>query len=145
MAYYTITINEKNNQISSANNTIDSLNANIANFRSQILNLQSQIDKLGAPNIIEINMNSKDIRPLFGTPYLHVDGEVYNSGINTGYNCSLHVTAYQKNEVLAINTDIMLGTIKGQSYALVNASLTYSGGSLIGWVIIPSPTIIPAV
>jgi hypothetical protein len=153
IGYYTKAINDKENQIDSANSAIASLDANISNLTSQIRNknaqisnLQSQSALLDKPNIMEFDLYSNDNRPPSGTPYLHVYGFVYNTGIDTGYNCGLQVWAYQDIggfKTLAMNSNISIGTINGLSSALVNASLPYNGSSLISWDIIAFPTTIP--
>jgi len=74
---------------------------------------------------------------------LLVSGYVHNVGISTAYNCKIHVVAYQSGRVLAINTDIALGTISGQSQISVNASITYDGSPLIDWTLTPQWTTSP--
>jgi hypothetical protein len=74
---------------------------------------------------------------------LLVSGYVHNVGISTAYNCKIHVVAYQSGRVLAINTDIALGTISGQSQISVNASITYDGSPLIDWTLTPQWTASP--
>jgi septal ring factor EnvC (AmiA/AmiB activator) len=125
---YTSQINSLNSQISNLQNQISSLNA-------QITNLQSQIADLQAPKLIKVNLKSDDNRPFLGTYYLHVYGEVCNVGSNIAYNCKIHVTAYQSGGVVAIDTDIILGTIGGESWVSVDGSPTYSGTSLTSWTI----------
>jgi hypothetical protein len=77
------------------------------------------------------------------TRCLLVSGYVHNVGISTAYNCKIHVIAYQSGRVLAINTDIALGTISGQSQISVNASIPYDGSSLINWTLTPRWTASP--
>ena len=48
MAYYTMTIRNKENELGSANNTISQLNTNITNLQNQNTNLQNQIDSLNS-------------------------------------------------------------------------------------------------
>lgn len=108
------------------------------NLQNQITNLQSQIANLQAPNLIKVNLKADDNRPFLGTPYLHVYGEICNVGTNTANNCRLHVVAYQSGGVVAINTDIVLGTIAGKAWVSVDGSPTYSGGSLTSWTVTPT-------
>ena len=77
------------------------------------------------------------------TPCLLVSGYVHNVGIGTAYNCKIHVVAYQSGRVLAINTDIALGTISGQSQTSINASITYDGSPLTDWTLTPQWTASP--
>jgi DNA-binding transcriptional ArsR family regulator/flagellar basal body-associated protein FliL len=48
MAYYTMTIRNKENELGSANNTVSQLNTNITNLQNQNTNLQNQIDSLNS-------------------------------------------------------------------------------------------------
>jgi len=124
-----------NSQIDSKNSQINSLNTQITNLQNQITDLQNQINSLRAPKLIEVHLMSDDTRPLLGTPYLHVYGYVCNVGTNTAYNSKIHVVAYQKGLVEAINKDIILGSIGGESWTSVDTNVYYSGSALIGWTL----------
>lgn len=149
ISYYTITINNKENEINSVNNTISQLNATItelnnriAQLESNLTNLQSQVEpKLVGIDLAAANINVSE--PLYeqindptmpsppprivgwlSIPIPNVSGHVYNVGIYTAYNCTIHVIAYLDSGVLAIDTHIPLGTIEGRSQVSVNASIT---------------------
>jgi len=136
-------ITDYETQISSLNTQIGSLNAQVTNLQNQIsslnnqiANLQSQIATLSAAKLIKVNLRADDVRHVY--PWdpednLHVYGQICNVGTNTAYNCKLHVTAYQ-NQVVAIDTDIVLGTIGGESWTSIDQSVYYSGGALTSWV-----------
>jgi hypothetical protein len=154
MAYYTMQINNKdstyNNFVSTHRHTDSDYNGlnstfydymgNYTHSNSDYANLLNQVNSLEAPNVIKVNLKSDDNRPFLGTFYLHVYGEVCNVGTNTAYNCKLHVVAIQSGGVVAINTDIVLGNIGGQSWISVDASPTYSGSPLTSWIITPQWT-----
>lgn len=123
------------NQIDSLNSQISSLNSQIDSLNAQITNLQNQINTLEAPKLILVNLRADDNRPIFGTPYLHVYGEVCNVGTNTAYDCKLHVVAYQSGGVVAIDTYITLGTIDGESWVSVDTNVYYSGDALTSWTV----------
>lgn len=50
MAYYTMTIRNKENELGSANNTISQLNTNITNLQNQNTNLQNQVNNFHIGN-----------------------------------------------------------------------------------------------
>jgi TolA-binding protein len=142
ITYYKSQIDSKNseianlqNQISNLNSQINSLKAQIANLQNQIVDLQNQINSLKAPKLIKVDLRAEDNRPWLQTPYLHVYGYVCNVGTNTAYNSKIHVIAYQSGGVVAINTDIILGTIYGESWKSVDANLYYQGNALTGWTL----------
>ncbi len=73
---------------------------------------------------------------------LYIAGSVYNTGGSIAYNCKLHVIAYRENEIV-IDTFIILGTIDAGSSVTVSQNISYLGGSLTDWKIIPECTIAP--
>lgn len=136
ISYYTITINNKENEINSVNNTISQLNATIAELNNRIAQLESNLRSLQSliePKLVGIDLATANINisvPIIAQihdptmPSLNVSGYVYNVGIYTAYNCTIHVIAYLDSGVLAIDTHIPLGTIEGRSQVSVNASIT---------------------
>jgi chromosome segregation ATPase len=136
------TYNNYVNDHSYTNEQYQNLQNQITSLNAQITSLQSQIANLQAPKLIEVNLKSDDNHPIFGTEYLHVYGEVCNVGTDTAYGSILHVVAYQSGDVVAINTYIWLGTISGESWKSIDASITYSGDSLTSWTITPEFPII---
>ena len=134
------TINSKNSQIADKNNTISSLNTQIQTLTSQKNQTQTwlngnvtSLNNLKAPKLIAVNLQTDDIRPSNGTPYLHVYGEVCNVGTNSAYNSKLHVLATQSGGV-AIDTYIEFGTIAGESWRIVNIVPTYDGDPLTAYI-----------
>ena len=129
------TIAEKNGEISDLKSQIASLQSQIATLQNQATYLQNQIDALKAPKLIEVDLRAEDKRPWFQTPYLHVYGYVCNVGTNTAYDSKLHVVAYQSGRVIAKETDILLGTVAGESYAYVDVNVYYSGSPIVSYEI----------
>ena len=85
--------------------------------------------------LVEVDLKSDDSRPFLGTDSLHVYGYLCNVGGLTANNVKIHVVAYQSGGVVAINTDIVLGSIAGEAWIKVDGSPTYSGSSLTSWTI----------
>jgi hypothetical protein len=153
-------ITNYNSQISGLQSDIASLNSTYNNYvsdhsytngqyqnlQSQITNLQSQIADLAAPNLVTVDLKTRDLGaglPWIGTPVLHVYGYVCNVGAYAAYNSKIHVVAHQSGGVEAINTYIALGTLYGQSWTTVDSSFTYSGEPLLDWTITPQWTAAP--
>jgi len=93
-------------------------------------------DFLKAPKLSKLSVYVQEVRPLGGTPYLRIYGEVWNVGTDTAYNCKLHVVAYQ-GAVIAIDTYIELGTIYGEDKKSIDSNVYYSGSALTSWTITP--------
>jgi len=85
--------------------------------------------------LVEVDLKSDDSRPFLGTDSLHVYGYLCNVGGLTANNVKIHVVAYQSGGVVAINTDIVLGSVAGEAWIKVDGSPTYSGSSLTSWTI----------
>ena len=121
--------------------------ANLESEKSGLLNevtnlekarylLLSEIENLKSEKLIMVNLDGTDNRPLLGTPYLHVTGEVVNVGTYTAYNCKLHVVLYQ-GEVVAEDTYINLGTINGEGWKTVDSQIYYEGEELTAYSVTP--------
>jgi hypothetical protein len=104
-------------------------------LQNQNSGLQSQIANLEAPNLIKVNLKSDDNHPFLQQEYLHVYGEICNVGMNTAYNCKLHVVGYQSGGVVAFDTYILQGVISGYSWTSVDGTIPYNGGALVSWSI----------
>jgi hypothetical protein len=117
------------------------------NLQNQVESLQTEVNDLEAPNVIEVNLTSEDVRPINGTPYLHIYGYLCNTGNDIAYNCDLWVVGYQGSvgyEIVTLTANITMGNILGQSWIYVDVSPTYSGSSfypsnppLSDWSILP--------
>ena len=112
----------------------DILENQIADLQDQTNSLQTQIKDLESAKLILVNLYGTDTRPLFQTPYLHVQGEVVNVGTDYAFNCRLHVILYQ-GEVVAEDTHVNLGTIIGEDYTTVDSKIYYEGEALTDWSI----------
>jgi len=134
--YFYKIVDDLNSQKSYLESRISNLLSQASNLQSQISDLQSQINTLKSSKLIKVNITTNDSRPFLGTPYLQVSGEICNVGTNTAYNAKLHVILLQ-GTVIAIDKYILLGTIYGESYTVVDEKVYYNGSSLTGWQINP--------
>ena len=126
-------------EIGRLNTKTNSLEADKSALQTQIDTLQTQMDTLKEPKLIWANLKADDSRPLFGSPYLHVYGEIVNAGTNTAYNSKIHVVAYQ-GSVVAVDTYISLGTINGESWVRVDSNVDYTGGAITTYTASPEWT-----
>lgn len=100
----------------------------------------SEYNSLMAPKLVTVHLLSDDGGLPFQSRRLHIIGSIVNVGMNPASNSTLHVTAYI-SQVLAINTDIQVGTINGESWTYIDQTITYSGGTaLSSWTITPQWT-----
>lgn len=127
----TLTVGTFTSMVNERDNTIRYQESQIQTLTSQKNQLENQVY---APELMQVNIKSEDVRILFATPYLHVYGEVANIRINPAYNCKLTVKAYQ-GSVLAIDTYIALDTIDGFRWKTVDSSIYYTGSALDSWVL----------
>jgi cell division protein FtsB len=115
-------------------------------------NLQNQVNSLTAPKLIEMNLTSTDLGALinfsslnssiYPLSWLNVKGFSCNVGKSTAYNCTIHVVAYSNSSV-AIDTNIILGTMSSYSLVYVDDSLPYYIFPLTNWTITPQWTATP--
>jgi hypothetical protein len=112
MAYYTMTINNKDTTYNEYVSTHSHTNA--------------EYDSMWTPYLIEVDLGATENgNPAYVARWLHVTGFVVNVHKNWAYNCTLHVVAYQSGGVTATDTYINLGTIAGESYSKVDANVYY--------------------
>jgi hypothetical protein len=111
---------------------IISLEAQIQSLSSYITSLNTQLDNLERPNFVSVSLMSSDNRPWLQTPYLLVQGYLFNTGVNASTGTVLHVQAFQ-GSVLAFNTTVSLGTVYGRGSVYVNSQITYTGSALTSW------------
>jgi hypothetical protein len=146
LAYYVMSLNDKStaydNYVSAhaySNTEHESLQQSYDSYVSTHTHNDTEYNALITPRLIGL-ISTQDVRPfLFGTPSLHVVGNLVNVGANAAYDAVLYVEAFQ-GSVLTFNTTISLGTISGDSFGnYVDASITYSGSALTKWHVWSAP------
>ncbi len=129
------------NQIANLQNQVSWLQNENDNFQRENANLKSQLYYPREPQLVtRLGVSDVLYNPRYTgnslIPRLYIQGEVWNAGDKTAYNCRLHVTIYQNN--VAINdTTIELGTIEPWSFVSVSRNIYYEGTRLTNWTITP--------
>lgn len=126
------TDDEYNTAVSNYNNEVDTYN-NYVNNHHYTDEQYTQAIASKPANVVKVDLKSDDNRPFLQTPYLHVYGYLCNVGGITATNVKIHVIAYQSGGVVAIETDIVLGSIAGEAWKKVDGPPTYNGGALTSW------------
>jgi hypothetical protein len=134
---HTHTDDEYNTMQSNYNNEVNTYNNYVADHHYTDEQYTDAIASKPA-KLIKVDMKADDNRPLFGTANLHVYGYLCNVGGITATNVKIHVLAYQSGGVVAINTDIVLGSIAGEDWIKVDGSPTYGGSALSSWTLTPT-------
>jgi hypothetical protein len=103
-------------------------------FEKEALQAALYNDSLNTPFLIT-RLGVKDVNDSSGTR-LFIQGNVYNIGTATAYNCRLHVTIHLSNATV-LNQDIKLSDLTIYSSTYVSQNIPYSGVQLDKWEIIP--------
>jgi len=120
------------------NSEYDSLRSDYDNYVASHHHIDLEYDALKSPRLIGI-LSAEDPRPADELPYLHIFGNVVNTGKDNASDALLFVEAFQ-GQVLAFNTTVSLGTINGESFAAyVDGKVSYLGDALTTWHIWSKP------
>jgi hypothetical protein len=141
IAYYTMQINNKDSTVKSLQTNLQDAENNYTNYVNDHHYTDEQYTQAIAnkpAKLIAVDLKSDDSRPSLGTPYLHVYGYLCNVGSVAATNVKIHVVGYQSSGVVAINTDIVLGSIAAEAWIKVDDSPTYGGSALTSWAIMPT-------
>ena len=114
-------------QIESLNSQIATLNSQIDSLDTQITNLQSEIDSLKEPQLHRVEVYWTDNHPLFASPYVSIEGTIFNSGSQTAYSVVYTIRIYDASDTLLKTEEIHLGNIYGKSYETFDVDIEYSG------------------
>jgi regulator of replication initiation timing len=113
--------------------------ANLKNGTSglqvELTDLQSKINEMKTPKLVT-SLGATDYRPASLEYRLYIQGKVWNVGVETASNSSLHVTMY-RGSLVVNDTYIMLGDLTGASWKDLDTNIHYSGSALTNWTIIP--------
>jgi hypothetical protein len=114
-------------------NQTDILTKEKNSLQTQINNLTIEVKNLQAPKLVTRIISTHE-KPLDSENYLHLIGSVINVGTNNANNCRLHVILF-KDGVVAIDTDIDLGEIRGEGFLDIDKQVFYTGSEIIAWSI----------
>jgi hypothetical protein len=84
------------------------------------------------------DLQCNDNRSTSETPFLHVTGTIQNTGNATANNVTMHVYATQKGNVVALDTEINLGSIGVGDTLPIDRNFDYTGSALL---VFSEPTI----
>lgn len=104
----------------------------INNLQKENYSLQQQLDEAREPKPYLVTRLGAYVHPDRVTIY----GEVTNVGAKTAENCRLFVRLY-RNETVAIDAFIKLGTIEYWSRTSLRTDIPYSGAPITNWTITP--------
>jgi hypothetical protein len=137
VSYYEGEVSSLMEELKSKEVEAEALKAQVEVLKAQVSELQSRLEALRVARLIMVNLKGEDVRPFLGNPYLHVYGAVCNVGLEKAYNSRLHVTAYQADGVVAIDTYVILGDIEAGTWKNVDAKIYYTGSALANWTMKP--------
>jgi hypothetical protein len=166
MAYYTMTINDKDTKYktyastrSHTDSEFDSLNTEYDGYVSSHTRSNSEYNNyVGSHHYTDDEYNALTVASLttvglsatnfnhhwtWGPPsHLTINGCIFNMGTNTAYNCELHVKVWSSTDALLLDTTVDLGSISGRSYVSKSTETPYTGSGSY-WSVIPEWTTTP--
>jgi hypothetical protein len=110
----------------------------IAHYLPQYNDGQHQAQDTYVPNLSMENLQFKDNRSNPNQPFLHVTGQIYNSGNSTARNVTISVYAIQNENTTAIEETINLEPIEANAVQTIDLELPYSGQAIVAY---NSPTL----
>jgi hypothetical protein len=102
------------------------LQSQIDSLESQTNGLQSEIVTLKAPQLHKVDFQWTD-HQRYPSPYISIEGSIFNSGSETAYNTILTVRIFDSASTLLKSEEIHLGTVAGKSYNAFDVDIQYSG------------------
>jgi hypothetical protein len=139
-----VRVSSLSQQLANLSGQIAVKDAQIANESALSADLQSRVTVLEAPQIIGVDLKAEDRRPPeWAEPQLHVDGYVFNAGLEWAYHVRLHVVAYQAGGALAVDYYMQRGNLWGRWWIDVNEDIPYVGEALSNWTLTPEWTATP--
>jgi len=74
-----------------------------------------------------VNFKWTDNHPLFSSPYVHLEGTIFNSGSSTAGNVQLVIRIYNSQGTLLKTETMNIGDIEGKTYKNISIDVQYSG------------------
>ena len=86
-----------------------------------------------------INFKWTDHHPLLGSPYVHVEGTIFNSGSRTAGRVQLIIRIYDSSNQLLKTETMDIGDIAPKDSTSINTNIQYSGDAAsaqteVGWM-----------
>jgi hypothetical protein len=99
---------------------------------------QHQAQDTYVPNLSMENLQFSDNRSNPNQPFLHITGQIYNSGNSTAKNVTISVYAIQNENTTAIEETINLEPIEVNAVQIIDLELPYTGQAIVAY---NSPTL----
>jgi len=106
---------------------IGTLQSQIDSLESQNHGLQNEIVTLKAPQLHKVDFQWTDHQGRYPSPYISIEGSIFNSGSEPAYNTILTVRIFDSANTLLKSEEIHLGTVAGKSYNAFDVDIQYSG------------------
>lgn len=74
-----------------------------------------------------VNFKWTDNHPLFGSPYIHVEGTIFNSGERNAGEVKLVIRIYDPQNTLLKTETLDIGDIASKTYQNISVDIPYSG------------------
>jgi len=102
------------------------LQSEVDALQTQNNGLQDEIEALKAPQLHKVDVQWTE-HPRYGSPYVSIQGSIFNSGSEPAHNAILTVRIFDSVGALLKSEEIHLGTIEGKSYIAFSVDILYSG------------------
>jgi len=110
----------------------------ITHYLPQNNNNQLQTQDTSAPNLSMENLQFTDNRSNPNQPFLHVTGQIHNSGNGTAKNVTISIYAIQNGNLTAIDTTVNLEPTEANAYQPIDLKFAYTGQAIVAY---NSPTL----
>lgn len=94
---------------------------------SQYNSIQSEAENLKSPQLHQVNVVWSDNHPLLGSPYVRIQGSIFNSGTYGASDVRYTIGIYDSTGTLLKSEQITWSNIQGKSYVNFDVSIGYNG------------------
>jgi hypothetical protein len=110
----------------------------IVHYLPQYNGGQNQTQDTSVPNLSMENLQFNDNRSDLNQPFLHITGQIYNSGNGTAKNVTISIYAIQNGNLTAIDTTVNLEPTEANAYQTIDLKFSYTGQAIVAY---NSPTL----
>jgi hypothetical protein len=110
----------------------------ITRYLPQNSDNQHQTQDTYVPNLSMENFQFNDNRSNPNQPFLHITGQIHNSGNGTARNVTLSMYAIQNGNLTAIDTTVNLEPTEANAYQTIDLKFSYTGQAIVAY---NSPTL----
>jgi hypothetical protein len=120
----------------------DSLNATYQDYIASHHHTDAEYNSLTAASLTTVGLDVTNFNHYWAwdpPSHLTIKGYIFNMGIDTAYNCKLHVKVWSSTDTLLLDTTVDLENISGRSYVYKSTETPYTGSGSY-WEVIPEWT-----